>query len=210
MPHADPAESKAYHAKRYRENREAILARVKKRAEEKRDEILVYMRNRYAENADEINAKTRADRAEDPEKFRKADRDRHAKNPEVKRASGRRAYQRNKEQKKARANQYRIDNPDARADAQQRRRAKKAGAKIERVLRADILERDGPSCAMCGVETIQPVYAKPIKNERHYDHIVPLCRGGSHSMDNMRILCAGCNLRKHTRLDSELEAIEGL
>lgn len=38
---------------------------------------------------------------------------------------------------------------------------------------------------------------------RHLDHIVPLSRGGAHTVDNVRFISAKANLMKHNRLDSE-------
>lgn len=33
----------------------------------------------------------------------------------------------------------------------------------------------------------------------HFDHIVPLSKGGQHSVDNLCVSCAHCNLSKHSR-----------
>ena len=48
-----------------------------------------------------------------------------------------------------------------------------------------VLERDGAACVLCG-------RAEPI----HLDHYVPWSKGGVHSVDNLRVLCAPCNYRK--------------
>ena len=37
----------------------------------------------------------------------------------------------------------------------------------------------------------------------HSDHIVPLTRGGTHSVENLTIACAGCNQRKYNKLPNE-------
>jgi 5-methylcytosine-specific restriction endonuclease McrA len=47
-------------------------------------------------------------------------------------------------------------------------------------------------CHLCGL----PVGAR----ERHWDHVVPLSKGGAHSMDNIRVSHAVCNQRKGNRV----------
>jgi len=36
-------------------------------------------------------------------------------------------------------------------------------------------------------------------SELHWEHIVPLSRGGSHSVENLCVSCAACNLSKHSK-----------
>jgi 5-methylcytosine-specific restriction endonuclease McrA len=204
MPHKDPIVRKAWETAYYLKNRARILARVARRYEENHEAEKAKARARHAQRKDSVNAARRAERAENPEKFREQERIHYAKNIERKRETDRRRYRRDKEKIKRRARRYAKNNPDKRSDAQQRRRALKAGAIAEQVLRAEILRRDGPDCAICGIETVRPVHLRSAPNDRHYDHIIPLKRGGRHSMDNVRILCATCNLRKKQRLDSEL------
>jgi len=37
------------------------------------------------------------------------------------------------------------------------------------------------------------------KADRHVDHIVPLAKGGLHTLDNLAVACAKCNLKKHAK-----------
>jgi 5-methylcytosine-specific restriction endonuclease McrA len=37
------------------------------------------------------------------------------------------------------------------------------------------------------------------------DHKIPLCRGGSHSEDNLAVACTPCNLRKGSKLPAECD-----
>ena len=53
-------------------------------------------------------------------------------------------------------------------------------------LRRRVLQRDGFRCQMNGCS----------KPAAHVDHIVPVARYGASSLDNLRALCAACNLRK--------------
>ena len=52
--------------------------------------------------------------------------------------------------------------------------------------RERIFSRDGRVCQICGTD----------EGEMHIDHIIPRKAGGDHSMDNLRVLCKACNLRK--------------
>lgn len=78
------------------------------------------------------------------------------------------------------------------ANQAQRRRAQKIGTTVEEFTREQIIERDKSTCHICG-----KVCAL---NEIHIDHIVPLSRGGTHTVDNVAVACAPCNLRKGATL----------
>ena len=52
--------------------------------------------------------------------------------------------------------------------------------------RERVFNRDGRSCAICGTD----------EGEMHIDHIIPRKAGGTHDLDNLRVLCKSCNLRK--------------
>lgn len=52
-----------------------------------------------------------------------------------------------------------------------------------------------PDCYLCGL---------PLTDDVHIDHVVPLSRGGAHSMENLRPTHPACNLRKNSSLLSEL------
>ncbi|CAB4167525.1 HNHc domain containing protein [uncultured Caudovirales phage] len=57
--------------------------------------------------------------------------------------------------------------------------------------RERVFSRDGRLCAVCGTD----------EGEMHIDHIIPRKHGGTHDMDNLRVLCKSCNLRKGTLND---------
>ncbi|MCJ7557681.1 MAG: HNH endonuclease [Gammaproteobacteria bacterium] len=53
-------------------------------------------------------------------------------------------------------------------------------------LRQIVKRRDGSICQYCGEETL----------DGHVDHIIPLSRGGTDSIDNLLWSCAFCNISK--------------
>jgi tetratricopeptide (TPR) repeat protein len=52
-----------------------------------------------------------------------------------------------------------------------------------------VLARDGGRCVMCGSS-----------DGIHFDHILPVSKGGDNTEDNIQILCKDCNLRKHDKI----------
>lgn len=62
-----------------------------------------------------------------------------------------------------------------------------------RALRDDVKlfvwARDGGRCVRCHADT-----------ELHFDHIIPLSKGGSDEAENIQLLCRSCNLSKSDRI----------
>lgn len=59
-----------------------------------------------------------------------------------------------------------------------------------RAVRAVVFERDDYTCGYCG--------SRPERLE--CDHIIPVARGGSNDLDNLRAACGPCNRRKHAKM----------
>lgn len=55
-----------------------------------------------------------------------------------------------------------------------------------RAQRERVFKRDGRVCQVCGTD----------EGEFHIDHVIPRKVGGDSSLDNLRVLCKSCNLRK--------------
>lgn len=81
-----------------------------------------------------------------------------------------------------------------------RRYALKKSVTVERVDYEAIVQRDGMVCYLCRSEITS-------LEDLHFDHVVPISRGGEHSMANVKLAHATCNLRKHDKLISELDWI---
>jgi len=61
---------------------------------------------------------------------------------------------------------------------------------IPSAVKKEVWVRDGGKCVLCGAD-----------DEIHYDHELPFSRGGSSTVDNVRILCARHNLEKGARIE---------
>ena len=55
--------------------------------------------------------------------------------------------------------------------------------------RQQVFERDGHRCTRCGS-----------KADLTVDHDIPLAKGGTNALDNLRTLCGGCNFWKADKL----------
>ena len=56
-------------------------------------------------------------------------------------------------------------------------------------VRVAVWARDRGTCVKCGSS-----------ENLHFDHIIPVAKGGSPSVENIQILCQQCNLRKSDRI----------
>ncbi|MFF7191782.1 HNH endonuclease [Streptomyces sp. NPDC008222] len=88
---------------------------------------------------------------------------------------------------------------DKRRDNYHRRRAqKKATSTGDPVLLADIAERDGWRCHICG-KAVNSKLKWPHVKSASLDHLVPLSKGGAHDPANVRLAHLGCNSAKGNR-----------
>lgn len=88
--------------------------------------------------------------------------------------------------------QWRASHRLERCQSKAERRALKKALTVERVSYKEIWERDKGICYLCG---------NPVQwEDHHFDHVIPLSRGGPHSKDNIRVTHAKCNLKKGNRI----------
>lgn len=84
--------------------------------------------------------------------------------------------------------EWRARNPDKVLDWTHKRRALKAKTASVPVNRSEVAERDNWRCHICG--------QKVTRKNWSLDHLVPLSRGGTHTMDNVALAHLRCNLRR--------------
>lgn len=84
--------------------------------------------------------------------------------------------------------EYRKSRPSGNSEAQTHNNKRKS---ISPRQRYKVLTRDGFRCVLCGAAP-----KDSLDIQLHVDHIVPVSKGGTNSLDNLRILCSECNLGK--------------
>lgn len=85
--------------------------------------------------------------------------------------------------------------------ARKRRKALERGARVGKSFSyRQVFERDGWKCQMCGCKTPEANRGTLAKNAPELDHIQPLSKGGTHSLDNAQTLCRSCNAWKSNKI----------
>ena len=109
-----------------------------------------------------------------------------------------RYYALNRERRLAEIHHYQEQHPEVKVGYRHRYRARKRNADGSHTL-ADltrIFERQGGRSYYCD----RRMFAI---NEGHFDHVIPLSRGGSDGPENLVFACPPCNWKKHARMPDE-------
>jgi 5-methylcytosine-specific restriction endonuclease McrA len=70
---------------------------------------------------------------------------------------------------------------------------KRRGPKLTKPMRLRVIERDGLTCGICGLE-VEHVTAV------HIDHVIPVAAGGTNALGNLQVAHARCNLLKGAKV----------
>jgi len=184
-------------------NREKVRLRKRECYQRTKERICAQRKTQYWSNPEEARAAKKRQRLANPEALKSAS-DRYSKANRDKLAAKCRAYYlNNKERFKEAGLEWREKNPDRRrvnmrrwkknnpekvADSSATRRARIAGARVERISRLKIAIRDNWTCHLCGLKVEKPFLS--------LDHIIPLSHGGSHTEDNLAIAHVLGNARR--------------
>lgn len=82
-----------------------------------------------------------------------------------------------------------------------RRKRVAVDAAVEEIIDYVVFERDSWTCQLCS-EAVDPKCEWPDSMSPSIDHIMPLSKGGDHSMDNVQLAHLGCNCRKNNNVES--------
>jgi len=172
-----PEEKKAYDAKRYQSNREAILTHSAKY---------------YQEHRESKKARTAQYRQDHPDQRKAINAQYYQKNREKINAQHAKYRLEHPGESRVRVRAWSLANPLKRRENRAKREALEKGTATGLVDFAAIIERDKGICGLCG--------KRIRKGEKlHFDHIVPLSHGGPHVGHNIQVTHSRCNLQKGSR-----------
>ncbi len=148
---------------------------------------------RYREtNKDDRLARRRALYQLDPKRYNapsiRCSKKRRQDHPEIVRHLTKKRYERYKTIIQARNKAWYIRNPEKKRQQGMRYNARKKSVALGTVDYAATWDRDEATCYLCRLPIEKP--------DLHFDHVIPLSRGGPHSQDNIRAAHRYCNQRK--------------
>lgn len=140
---------------------------------------------RYVQNRDAERIRKHKYYEQNTEKIRERNRKWHKANREKVRLKVDEYYQKNKEYMRTKHREWYLENIDAVQINILKRRARKQNNGVYTVLRRDIKRLYSSFCVYCGsFDNIE------------IDHVLPISRGGVHSIGNLASACLRCNRSK--------------
>lgn len=126
-------------------------------------------------------------RAENIEKTKARSAKRYASNPEKHKALMAEWRANNPEKCKALAAKWQANNLELKRIYSHNRRFKQKSGALSKDIASRLYKAQKGKCACCG---------KPLGDDYHLDHKMPLALGGTNTDDNIQLLCPTCNLSK--------------
>lgn len=169
---------KEHNRQKYLANREQVLINQKEYREKNKEEVLKRKKIYYRNNKEQVRAGIKNWEERNPEKVIEYARKWRRLNSEKCRADSLRTVQ--------------------------RRNARKRESRTEVYTEVQVLEMYGTNCNIC----LEPIDLKAPRSTRflnwqkglQIDHLIPLSKGGSDTLDNVRPTHALCNLKKADKL----------
>ena len=113
-------------------------------------------------------------------------------NPEKNRERVKKFYWANHEasklRKKAASSRYKKSHPEVGRQSTNRRRVRKIGNGVFKIIPKDLQRLQRTPCQECGT-----------MKKLSIDHVVPISKGGTHSIGNLQSLCIHCNSSKNNK-----------
>lgn len=199
----------AYAAAYRAQNPDKVRAATARWREANADEVLAYSRRYYWENHEQQLAAMKAWRESNRGVHRQHALKRYYADVEAGRDKCRTYRASNVEHHRARVRLWLKANPERMRDLARRRRARKLDATVEAFAETQVFERDGWRCYICD-EPVRRDVPTQAPNKAVLEHIVPLARGGAHSLANTACACHRCNQMKgaHSTPEQVRERLE--
>ena len=184
--------NREYNRTRSVSHKEAIYQQKRKWYDNNLEHVKNYYAEYYEANKEQISKTTREYQKAHPEKRAVWSKTYSTKHPEKVRENSRRWKENNLDRVR-----------ESKRSSQRRRKALKHQNGIEPYKEAQVLEVYGDGCHLCQ-EPIDLAAPRKVGIEGwerglHMDHLVPISKGGSDTLDNIRPSHAECNIRKHNK-----------
>jgi 5-methylcytosine-specific restriction endonuclease McrA len=98
----------------------------------------------------------------------------------------------NRDKRRAQLQEWRRANPELARQAKHRRRTREVNGGIYQIADKHLRRLYSQPCFYCGS-----------KDQITADHVIPLARGGTHSLGNLVAACRSCNSQKHAKTITE-------
>jgi len=163
--------------------------------EELREYFRINSKKHYEANKEKRLAQIAAWHAANPDKVRQAQRRYLYANWDKRVEANRRWKEANPEKAKAQQARYKARHADEMRERDNQKRLRRLSVASEPINYQALWAQSEGICYLCG-EVLD-------SSNVHFDHVVPLSRGGTHTMDNLKPTNPHCNQRQWAKLPSE-------
>ena len=178
--------------KNYDKNRSKILELKKGTRERTKEQRRTYQQSFYYGNLERERTRSKDWRDKNPNKVKKYNKEYRETNPDKIKQLTTDYRKNNLEKVKKVKSDWRKNNPEAVQKHRMTRRARKAQNGVYKVFNKELDKLMQASCVSCGST-----------DQITIDHIIPVSKGGQHSIGNLQSLCKSCNSSKGTKTMSE-------
>lgn len=182
-----------YNKRYYQNNIENFQKHNSQYYQENRDTLLIAHRQNYQDNCEYYKDQKKQYRLDNIEKIKESDKKYYENNKEKKKEYNRRYRQENKDKLNAQKRDYHQRNPQFVTNRRARRKEFMRDNVITKLEWLKIMESTNWTCTYCGVSLRS-------SKIRTIDHVIPLSKGGSHTVDNLVPACRSCNSKKSAKI----------
>lgn len=191
--HREICEKAKIYSREYRKkNPQKVKKSLKKWRKNNKEYRREYQRKYRMKNRDKFKAWAKKSYLKNREKRLQKGKEYYTRHREKKIQVSKQYYIENKEHVKEYHRRYQQENPGKAREHTYRRRINGTVKKgvTDQVITENMFQYGRITCEKCKEEC---------EANYHIDHIKPISKGGTHEYHNLQVLCAKCNMEKHTR-----------